>query len=80
MRFTKVEYDAHATDQMIQRRISRNQVVATLERPDREGPGHTAPRIVAERVTSAGNTIRVVYVTLDGGRTAYVITVIRVAP
>jgi prolyl oligopeptidase PreP (S9A serine peptidase family) len=77
MAYGRIDYDIHARENMVKRRISARQVLTTLNRPDRVVPTHS-DRLIAERRTEAGNTIRVVYVEQHGGTTAYVITVYRV--
>jgi len=66
---------------MRQRRISVAQVERTIEAPTRSYPSTNPPgRVIAERMTGAGNTPRVVYVeqATCGGTVAYVITAIRI--
>jgi hypothetical protein len=64
---------------MIERLITRGQVESTLLRPDRLSVDDG--KLVAERRTSMGNVIRVVYVErlTDQGNSAHVITAIRIA-
>ena len=76
MAYAGIVYHPHARLRMRQRRISERQVVATVSMPDRRSLGHSG-RIVAERTTEVGNTIRVIYEEIDGGTTAYVWTVMR---
>jgi hypothetical protein len=77
--FSVVTYSEHALDRMELRSIARNQVERTLHEPDRLTL--QKDKLVAERSTSHGNTIRVVYVErLTGnGTEAHVVTVIRIA-
>jgi hypothetical protein len=53
----------------------------TVRHPDRIKQ-QDASKTIAERVTARGNTIRVIYEERigPGGRTAHVITVLRIAP
>jgi hypothetical protein len=78
-KFARVTYAPHALDQMRKRLIGEGQVERTIAEPDRTAPSTSPPgRVVVERTTAAGNTLRVVYVELDGGLEAHVITVIRI--
>jgi hypothetical protein len=66
---------------MRKRLISESQVVLTIANPTRTAPSVTPPgRIVAERVTRMGNTLRVVFVEIPrtSGTEAHVVTVIRI--
>lgn len=77
-RYGRVEYHPHARLRMRQRRVSEQQVARVIDAPDRTGPSVDPPgRIVAERDTAIGNTLRVVYVERDRGATAFVLTVYR---
>lgn len=76
MAYQRIVYHAHARDRMRLRSIAEHQVLATLNRPDRLFPSHSG-RLVAERDTTAGNTLRVVFVEQVGDTTAFVLTVIR---
>ena len=78
-KYARVTYAPHAFDQMRKRLIGEGQVERTIAHPDLTTPS-TSPRgrIVAERVTAVGNTLRVVYVELDGGTEAHVVPVIRI--
>lgn len=60
MRFKKIKLSSHARKRMRQRNIPRNQILRTLNDPERvyESGG----KMVAERSTGAGNVIQVVYV------------------
>jgi Domain of unknown function (DUF4258) len=78
-KFARVTYAPHALDQMRKRLIGEGQVERTIAQPDRTAPSvRPLGRIVAERVTAAGNTLRVVYVEFDDGAEAHVVTVIRI--
>lgn len=76
MAYGRIEYHPHARQRMRLRRVAERQVIAALNAPDRIVPGHSG-RLVAERETAAGNTLRVVYVERDGGAVAFVLTVYR---
>lgn len=80
MAFLVVTYSQHALDRMGERNIGKNQIERTLHQPDKVTL-QKDKKLVAERVTSHGNTIRVVYVErLTGnGPEAHVVTVIRIA-
>jgi glyoxylase-like metal-dependent hydrolase (beta-lactamase superfamily II) len=56
---TRIVYTSHARDQMASRRIASSQVERALAAPTRLYPGHGG-RLAAERVTTIGNTLRVV--------------------
>jgi hypothetical protein len=61
------------------RLISDEQVERIIAEPTRSAPSTNPPgRIVAERVTAAGNTLRVVFVERPtaGGIEAFVLTVV----
>jgi len=76
--FSKVEYHPHATMRLRMRHISEAQVERTVRFPDRIYASTNPPgRLIAERHTAAGNTVRVIYVERDGGTTAHVLTVYR---
>ncbi len=80
-RYTAVTYSNHARDQMRLRLIGEEQAERTIAAPTRSYPSTNPPgRIVAERVTTVGNTLRVVYVELPTaqGTVAHVVTVIRI--
>jgi hypothetical protein len=77
MAYARIDYDRHARDKMRERLVSERQIAAALNRPDRLLAGHSG-RLIAERDTAAGNTLRVVFVEQRGGTVAYVITVYRV--
>ena len=78
-RYGRVEYHPHARLRMRQRRVSERQVERAIESPTRRQPSTNPPgRIVAERDTAVGNTLRIVYVEREGGATAFVLTVYRI--
>ncbi|MEA2524024.1 MAG: hypothetical protein QOF73_1251, partial [Thermomicrobiales bacterium] len=79
MAIAVVTYSQHARDRMDERSISKGQVERTIAQPDRLT--YEGSKLVAERRTSAGNTIRVVYVErlTDDGTAAHVVTVIRIS-
>lgn len=60
MKFEKIKLSSHARKRMRQRNIPRNQIMRTLNEPERvyESGG----KIVAERSTETGNVVQVVYV------------------
>ena len=80
MAFTSVEFTKHALDQISKRQIGSNQILNTLNDPDRTRFERGC--LIAERDTTAGNFIRVVYVEklTANGTVARVITVIRNYP
>jgi len=78
MNYARIDYHPHAQARMAARRIAPRQVARVLAAADRAYPGNQPGRLVAERDTAAGNTLRVVDVERDGGATAYVLTVIRI--
>lgn len=57
--------------------LSARSAERTIADPDRLMSSHSN-RLVAERATAAGNTLRVVYEEMEGGATAFVWTVIRI--
>jgi hypothetical protein len=61
---------------MRDRKIGANQVERTIAAPD--SLATSRGRIVAERATAMGNTIRVVYAEEASGTVAHVVTVIRI--
>jgi hypothetical protein len=78
MKFEKIKLSNHARKRMRQRNISRNQIVRTLNEPERFYPSGDA--MVAERSTEAGNVVQVVYVEdfePDSEVDAFVITLVR---
>jgi hypothetical protein len=79
MAFSVVTYSKHARERMEERNISRQQVEQTLFHPDTVRLDKGV--LIAERETTAGNTIRVVYreVLTNQGQAAHVITTIRIA-
>lgn len=77
-----ITYSAHALQRMAQRRISAGQVQRTILAPDKATLSPVGT-IIAERLTGAGNILRVVYAENSQGTmviSAHVITVIRIAP
>ncbi len=79
--FANITYTQHALERMNQRRISHQQVEATLEYPDKTYPSRG--KLIAEKMTVHGNTLRVVYSETSNGfkvSTAVVITVMRISP
>lgn len=60
MKFERIKLSSHARKRMRQRHISRNQILRTLNDPERAYP--SGDKMVAERSTEAGNVIQVVYV------------------
>jgi len=80
-RYVAVVLHPHALDRMGTRLISRRQIEQVIASPTRTFPSTNPPGgIVAERLTTAGNTLRVVYVEREGpdGLEAFVLTVIRI--
>lgn len=80
-KYVAVTLHPHALGRMGLRLVSRRQIELTIAAPTRTSPISNPPgRIVAERITLAGNTVRVVYVErpVTGGIEAYVLTVIRI--
>jgi len=76
--YRRVEYHPHARKRMVERKIGEHQVARTIAEPATLVPSQSHPeRLIAERPTAAGNTIRVVYEERDAGATAFVWTVIR---
>lgn len=60
MRFERIKLSNHARKRMRQRNIPRNQILRTLNEPERVY--ESGDKMVAERSTEAGNVVRVVYV------------------
>jgi predicted fused transcriptional regulator/phosphomethylpyrimidine kinase len=79
MPFANIAYTPHVLKRMRERRISQKQVEKVLAEPHKAYS--SGDRMVAERRTSAGNTLRVVYLEGPYGteQGALVITVIRIA-
>jgi hypothetical protein len=79
MAFSVVTFSRHARERMEERNISRQQVEQTLFQPDTVRLEKGV--LIAERKTTAGNTIRVVdkEELTDQGQAAHVITTIRIA-
>ncbi|WP_189093283.1 DUF4258 domain-containing protein [Deinococcus ruber] len=78
----KFTYSPHALDSMRKRHIHKNQVEKAVLSPDRLTEDPARSRWVAERDTSAGNFIRVVYAETPNGVeiVTTVITAIRITP
>ncbi len=76
------QYSSHALSQMAVRWIGANQVESTVLKPDRLSRSSRTGRWTAERDTSAGNFIRVVYVESQSGIQIIttLITAIRITP
>ena len=73
-------YTTHAREQMTLRRISESQVERVVLKPHRRY--ESRGRLVAERDTEHGNTVRVVYTEEEGRAqviTAVIITAIRIS-
>lgn len=60
MKFEKIKLSNHARKRMRQRNIPRNQILRTLNEPERTYA--SAGKRVAERSTGAGNVIQVIYI------------------
>lgn len=78
MKFEKIKLSNHARKRMRQRNIPRNQIMRTLNEPERVY--ESGKKMVAERSTEAGNVIQVVYVENfepDPEVDAFVITLVR---
>lgn len=78
--YVTVTYHPHARRRRQLRLVSEAQIERTIANPTRTMPSTNPPgRTVAERVTAAGNTLRVVYVerSTPDGTEAFVLTVIR---
>ena len=78
--YAAVAYHPHAQRRMRQRLISTTQVEQAIAHPSRTMPSTNPPgRVIAERITAAGNTLRVVYAErpTPGGTEALVLIVIR---
>ena len=76
-----VTYSRHARQQVATRLVADAQVERTIANPTRQYSSTDPPgRVVAERLTAAGNTLRVVYaeVATATGVVAHVVTVIRI--
>lgn len=74
------DYSPHALAQMQLRRIKKNQVEKTINHP--HNFYRSRERFVAERTTSYGNTLRVVYTVEpndDNTMRAVIITAIRIS-
>lgn len=77
MRFEKIKLSNHARKRMRQRNISRNQILRTLNEPERVYP--SGGKMVAELSTEAGNVIQVIYVERSGNyeEDAFVVSLVR---
>lgn len=78
MKFERIKLSSHARKRMRQRNIPRNQIMRTLNEPERDYP--SGDKRVAERTTEAGNVIQVVYVENyepDPSVDAFIITLVR---
>lgn len=77
MKFEKFKLSNHAWKRMRQRNISRNQILRTLNEPERLYP--SGGKMVAERSTEAGNVIQVIYVERSGNyeEDAFVVSLVR---
>jgi hypothetical protein len=81
MPYNQVIFSAHALRRMRERRISQAQVTRAINQPDTLSVSRGL--FVAERRTSSGNTLRVVFHEQAGAQqviNAVVITAIRMAP
>jgi hypothetical protein len=81
-RYHEIIISEHARIRMRERRISEQQVARTINQPDVVKVG-AKNRLIAERATSQGNTIRVVYIETQDGPllvSAVVVTAVRIAP
>ncbi len=80
MKFERIKLSSHARKRMRQRNIPRQQILRTLNEPERSYPGAEVGESVAERSTEGGNVVRVVYVEEPEehpGYDAYIITLVR---
>ncbi len=79
MRYETIRLSNHARKRMRQRNIPRNQILRTLNEPERRY--ESGDQMVAERSTTAGNVVQVVYVEspeeLLRGADAYIISLVR---
>ena len=78
--YAAIGYDPHARVRMGERRVSEEQVERAIGNPTRRYPSTDPPgRIIVEYDTTAGNTLRVVYVEIPtvNGSEAFVLTVVR---
>lgn len=78
MRFEKIKLSNHARRRMRQRNIPRNQILRTLNDPERVYP--SGDKVVAERSTEAGNMIQVIYVERPGYQAeedAFIVSLVR---
>lgn len=82
MRYDYVEYDIHAVERMDQRMLADDLVQDVLEDPAYRYRGRRDPgRWIAEKVTTRGTALRVVYVERfdERGLGAVILTVYRVS-
>ena len=78
MKFEKIKLSNHARKRIRQRNISRNQLLRTLNEPERTYPSED--KLVAERSTGAGNVIQVIYVERSADydeEDAFIVSVVR---
>lgn len=73
--FTEFRYSHHARERMRTRHIREAQVESTVNEPDRRS--EDGGRFIAERDTTQGNIVQVVY-TVDSSGAAVVITAMRI--
>ena len=80
MTYVEVTFSVHAKERMEERSISRSQASAAVHNPDKLTLDRRNGNLVAERITAAGNTLRIVYTERPspGGKTAHVVKVIRI--
>lgn len=78
-KYETIRLSNHARKRMRQRNIPRNQILRTLNEPDRRY--ESGDELVAELSTAAGNVIQVIYVEgpeeLLRGTDAYVVSLVR---
>lgn len=78
MKFEKIKLSRHARKRVRQRNISHNNILLTLNEPERLY--QSGDKMVAERFTEAGNVIQVVYVERaehQPEEDAFIVTVVR---
>ena len=78
MKFEKIKLSNHARKRMRQRNIPRNQILRTLNEPERVDT--SGDKKVAERSTEVGNVIQVIYIENPKnypGMDAFVISLVR---
>jgi hypothetical protein len=71
-----LSFSPHALKRLSERRISERQVLNTINHPS-EFRTRPDGRVVADRLTIAGNTLRVIYVLSEQG--LLIVTVMRIA-